>query len=74
MPYINVKITKEHGGLSREQKAKLVKDLNLHKSGDLPPCGLHGFLAKIANQRHRRRPLTSAKAPISYRKAPESLV
>ncbi len=27
MPYINVKITKEHGGLSREQKAKLVKDL-----------------------------------------------
>ena len=27
MPYINVKITKEHDGLSREQKAKLVKDL-----------------------------------------------
>ena len=27
MPYINVKITKERGGLSREQKARLVKDL-----------------------------------------------
>ena len=27
MPYINVKITKERGGLSREQKVKLVKDL-----------------------------------------------
>ena len=27
MPYINVKITKERGGLSREQKEKLVKDL-----------------------------------------------
>lgn len=27
MPYINVKITKERGGLSREQEAKLVKDL-----------------------------------------------
>ena len=27
MPYINVKITKEHGGFSREQKAMLVKNL-----------------------------------------------
>ncbi|AKT93369.1 MULTISPECIES: 4-oxalocrotonate tautomerase family protein [Campylobacter] len=27
MPYINVKITKERGGLSREQKARLVKNL-----------------------------------------------
>ena len=27
MPYINVKITKEHDGLSREQKARLVKNL-----------------------------------------------
>lgn len=27
MPCINVKITKERDGLSREQKAKLVKDL-----------------------------------------------
>ena len=27
MPYINVKITKERVGLSREQKAKLVKNL-----------------------------------------------
>ncbi|WP_297962398.1 4-oxalocrotonate tautomerase family protein [uncultured Campylobacter sp.] len=27
MPYINVKITKERDGLSRKQKARLVKDL-----------------------------------------------
>ena len=27
MPYINVKITKERGGLSREQKVRLVKNL-----------------------------------------------